>query len=210
MLGRLARVRFSIGELMAGLAILAVGLAWPFLLVMVIGVLLARVLRKAGLRSRDAPVTYTVLGLVFGVGGFLTMLAYPWLPPVYYADYRYVGSRLAALPGVTVVGSWKHEDVTLEDCGFTVKVRECPPVDLDFHDGSDWRGQFKRIDGVFLSRGSREIVPLSVGRLGELGIPARNLPELLANLERLMAIAGRSGPHRGRWPGGRRWVNLRL
>ena len=120
----------------------------------------------------------------------------------YYYHYRTIGDKLAALPGVTIVDSWKHEDLTLEDFGYTLKVRDCPSIRVDFYETREWQGLFRHIDGVILLSGNAttdaKILTTSQLKTGPSAI--RNLPELLANLETVLPLlenapgAGTTGP----------------
>lgn len=103
----------------------------------------------------------------------------------YYHHYRTIGEKLAAMSGVHVIGSWKHEDVFLEDFGYAVRVRECPPVWIDFHEENEWYGLFDRIDGVIVcfGDGSRDGKVIKKAQMDDAGLGIGNLPELIANLE---------------------------
>lgn len=129
----------------------------------------------------------------------------PLSPFVYYADFRSIESKFARLPAVTVAGSWKHEDLTLEDFGFVLRVRDCPPVRVDFYEGREWHGLFRRIDGIVVCPGDAmwdgteaKIIPVS--RLSELGPAVRTLPDVIANLGDILELAERM-PANGAWPG---------
>jgi hypothetical protein len=154
-------------------------------------------------------------GILVGAAILTPLLAFgailaTQVPAVYYADFRWLERKLSEQPGVRVVRSHKHEDVLLEDCAFTLKVRACPPVRVDFYDGRDWRGLFERIDGVAVCPADGSARLIRAERLAELGLPVHDLPGLLAHLEGVLAASDRMAPN-GAWPGPRtgRWVVLR-
>jgi hypothetical protein len=201
---RIRGPRLSVRGLVLMVAAIAVLCARPWLLfpTLFVGPLLLLLwqLRRDGWG-------YAAVGLL---GAFLLVpalflatvafVAYTQIPPVYYADFRAIERRLRAHPGVRIVGSWKHEDVSLEDCGFTVQVRHCPPVDLHFAlDHEDWRRCFRRIKAIQVSvgRGSSHWIP--VEPLAEAGGPRiRNLPDLLDHMEDVLDHVRRRGGGMGR------------
>lgn len=202
---RLHQVRFSIGETVLVIAVLAAACAWPVLSLPAIGGVLVFILRRGGFDLSRAITIVVTFEALFVIGGIVAFIGCSQIPSVYYAGFRSIERQLASQFDVTVVRSWKHEDVFLEDCGFTLQVRDCPLVRVDFRDGEDWQAQFRRIDEVAVCQGSDSVKLIRVERLAEMGVPVRNLPSLLAHLERVLAVAdgmesdtAQSRP-RGRW-----------
>src|SRR5437868_7016313 len=157
---------------------------------------------SAGTADRGDQCVYTRAGILLCATAAIALLipwAYNW---AYYRDYRLVGDRLASLPGVRVIGSWKHEDVILEDFGYTIRVRRCPTVRLDFYDGHPGAELFEGIDEliVWSGDGSRpgKVVPGAALRAG--GAESRNLPELLARLEAVLAVVDAAPDSGEPWP----------
>jgi hypothetical protein len=105
---------------------------------------------------------------------FLILLILLW-PPLYYANYNAVSEKLMSVPGVAITSTWKHEDVTLEDCGFTLKVSGSPSVDISFHDGQDWLALFDKIDGVALHSKDGKVRLASCAQLAENGIAVQRV-----------------------------------
>lgn len=54
----------------------------------------------------------------------------------YYGRFHKVQRVISGIPGVRIVDHWKHEDVVLEDFGFTVAMDGQAPRRIDFLDGS--------------------------------------------------------------------------
>lgn len=106
------------------------------------------------------------------------------LHTLYYAEYNAVVSRLEEIPGLTIVSSWQHEDVTLEDCGFTLQMEDAV-ASFVFWDRQDWRGLFNSIDGIrFQHAGGTRFV--SCRELQDAGIPVGDLAELLIQLPEVL------------------------
>ena len=162
-------------------------------------------------RSIDMGTLVLLVGLspLFIFGGLAALLLCLQLPVIYYAEFHSIQGKLASQPGVTITSSWKHEDLSLEDCGFTLQVRDCPPVQVDFYEGEDWEGQFRRIDGLAVREGFDSVKLIRVERLAEMGMPVRNLPDLLAHLEGVLAVADGMEPNASRPLPEGRWVALR-
>jgi hypothetical protein len=143
--------------------------------------------------------------LAVGVMLVLAVIVGPVLlsqvPAIYYGKFRAIERKLSNQHGVKVVKTWKHEDIDLEDCGFTLQVRSCPLVGIDFYDGRDWLGQFERIDGVAVCPvdGSLAIKLISTESLTEHGLSVHNIPELLSQLEGVLALADAIAAN-GTWP----------
>ena len=96
------------------------------------------------------------------------------------------------LPDTKIVDSWRHEDITLEDLGFDLKVRECQPIRLDFYEGGDWYRDFGAIDGIIFSKpynpatSDYETRRVSCDELARAGIRVRNLTDIISQLEAVL------------------------
>jgi hypothetical protein len=143
--------------------------------------------------------TIAIIAGYFGVAYFV----FPGLfPPFYYADFDRARDQMSAIPGVQIIDDWQHHDVTLEDCGFTVRANDSEPVRIDFHEGEDWEMPFKRVDGIIVSypynprTNDYERVSFSARQLEDRGIDATNLGTVLQNVGSLLKFAEpRQVPH---------------
>lgn len=161
-------------------------------------------------RGRLAKILDRILLLIAGTSFVflpLGLLALFSSPPVYYRHFNRVKARLEAMPDVKIVSSWKHEDITLEDFGFTLRVRECPPIRLDFYDGDDWFRRFKKVDGISFFKypgikGQYQLTRISADELGKTGVKVQNLGDVFANLESVLAcLKGRADQDDWNTPG---------
>ena len=141
---------------------------------------------------------YNLRGLLIGtaVVGVMLVLATPLLvifPPFYYAEFRAVERRLAQVPNLEIVSSWQHKDMTLEDCGFVVKVASCGPVHLSFHDSQDWVGLFDEIQGIVFRNPTDRQQKLWVSRqqLRHAGLKIDGLTDVLHNLDEVLKFCER-------------------
>ena len=136
-----------------------------------------------------------ILALAVGYFGVAYFVFPSLFPPFYYADFNRAQDQLSAVPGVHIIDDWQHHDITLEDCGFTVRVNESEPVRIDFYDGDDWALPFKRLDGVTMSypynpkTNDYEEVSFSAGQLRDHGIDATNLGSVLQDIRKLLDLA---------------------
>jgi hypothetical protein len=73
--------------------------------------------------------------LHLGVGGDLG------LEVGYYGQFNRVRHAIDEMPGVHIVDSWQHRDVTLEDFSFTVRETTGAPVEVRFLQGSPEMGE---------------------------------------------------------------------
>jgi len=145
---------------------------------------------------------FAILAIITGYFG-VAYLVFPSLfPPFYYADFNRAREQLSAIPGVQIIDDWQHHDITLEDCGFTVRVNDSEPVRIDFHDGDDWTLPFKQLDGITVSypynprTNDYDEVSFSARQLRDHGIDATNLGSVLKEISRLLSIAKPSqNPH---------------
>ena len=124
--------------------------------------------RDSRLRNPDIPfVTRQMLNIRFSIKQLLAATAFiaiilfllaplrGILPQFYYEQYNTVRRKLENVKGLSITDSWKHEDMTLEDCGFDVTV-DGTAVQITFVDGQDWAGLFDHIDGIrFASDGNQ-------------------------------------------------------
>jgi hypothetical protein len=127
------------------------------------------------------------------VGSPIALLALIQMPGIYYSEFNSIKARLEALPNTRIVDSWRHEDITLEDCGFDLQVRECEPIRIDFYEGGNWDRDFGTLDGIIFSKpynpatNGYETTPISSEELARAGIHVRSLTDLVAQLEALQA-----------------------
>jgi len=113
-------------------------------------------------------------------------------PFVYYRHFHRIKAKLEVLPDTKIVDSWRHEDITLEDFGFDLRIRQCPPIRLDFYEGGDWYRGFGAIDGIIFSKpynpatNDYETTPISCDELARAGIGVRNLTDVVSHLEAVL------------------------
>jgi hypothetical protein len=113
-------------------------------------------------------------------------------PFIYDRDFNRIKARLERLPETTIIDSWRHEDMTLEDFGFDLKVRQCPPIRLDFYEGRDWYRTFGGIDGITFSKpynpasNDYETICVSSNELVQAGIRVGNLVDIVCQLEAIL------------------------
>jgi len=155
-----------------------------------------------------------ILALAVGYFG-VAYLVFPGLfPPFYYADFNRARDQLSAVPGVQIIDEWQHHDITLEDCGFTFRVNESEPVQIDFSDGDDWTLPFKRLDGVTVSypynprTNDYEEVSFSARQLRDHGVDATNLGSVLQDIQTLLDVATPSPVPREANPRAGVWVRI--
>lgn len=147
----------------------------------------------------------------FGVAYFVFPSLYP---PFYYADFNRAREHLSAVPGVKIIDDWQHHDVTLEDCGFTVRVDDSEPVRIDFYDGQDWTLPFRTLDGVTVSypynprTNDYEEVSFSARQLRDHGVDPTNLGSVLQDIEKLLNLATPKPVPRTENPRGGVWVRI--
>jgi hypothetical protein len=121
------------------------------------------------------------------------LLAVHQSPFFYNRHFNRIRALLEEMPDARVVDSWRHEDLTLEDFGFTLQVRQCPRIRLDFYEGGDWYRDFEAIDGILFSKPYNlltkgyEVTALSCDELSRVGISVRNLTDVVSRLEAVLA-----------------------
>ena len=107
----------------------------------------------ADCRSMKA-ISVTILAVLAITAGYfgVAYFVFPCLvPSFYYANFNQTRNRLAGIPGVEIIDDWQHCDISLEDCGFTLRVNGSEPVRVDFYEGDNWSLPFKRVDGIIVS-----------------------------------------------------------
>ena len=112
-----------------------------------------------------------------------------WPSAGYYAEFNAVREQLEAIPDVTIVNTWQHKDLTLEDCGVTLKVRECPLIQINFYEGGDWETAFQEIQGIRATRktgDSESVVYMSTHDFQNAGLHITNLVEMISHLEQVL------------------------
>jgi hypothetical protein len=83
-----SRFRFTLRELLAATALLAVGFTWPLLLIIVVPLLLAAILSRIGLGELAPIATATSLSLTLGIVCSLLYWRYPFRPPALLSELR--------------------------------------------------------------------------------------------------------------------------
>ena len=158
-----------------------------------------------------AGVILVPLAITAGYFGVAYFLLPGLFPPFYFADFNKARDRIAGIPGVKIIDHWQHHDLTLEDCGFTLRVNDSEPVRVDFHDGDDWSLPFRRVDGVIVSypynpeTNDYEEVSFTARQLSDLGVDATNLSSVLQDIGELLdtatavAVARDTHPKPGVW-----------
>lgn len=126
----------------------------------------------------------------------------PMLPPFYDADYNAVRTRLEHFPDVQIVNSWRHEDMSLEDFGFTLQKSSCPPVTLNFYEvhNSRWLTNFQSIDGVVLVQKGQNGSPNTITRLSReqlehLNLPTHSIEDVFTHLSPLLEQLNKQPRH---------------
>ena len=87
------------------------------------------------------------LGLLLSLAALLVLMAGAWVwkcapiknPAIefgYYGRFHKVQRIISQIPGARILDSWKHEDISLEDFGFTVSLASGEPKRVDFWEGT--------------------------------------------------------------------------
>lgn len=87
------------------------------------------------------------LGLFFSLCGVLLLAAGFWVwnyAPIkdaaiefgYYGRFHKAQRVISEIPGARILDSWTHEDISLEDFGFTISLEGEEPKRVDFLDGT--------------------------------------------------------------------------
>ena len=164
---------------------------------------------------KAAAIAFSVLLAIiagyFGLAYFVLPCLYP---PFYYADFNRARDHLSAIPGVQIIDDWQHHDITLEDCGFTVRVNDSEPIRIDFYDGDDWTVPFRRLDGVTVcypynpKTNDYEEVSFSARQLRDHGVDPTHLGSVLQNIGKLLVRAVPKPAPRDESPRGGVWVRI--
>ena len=85
-----------------------------------------------------------------------------------------------------ILHSWQHRDVTLEDCGFDIRIEQVS-ASVTFHDDQDWIDLFHRIDGVWYHMDNADVF-ISRNHLVHAGLDIDGLTDVLQNLKRVLSI----------------------
>jgi hypothetical protein len=127
---------------------------------------------------------------VFGaIAAFVWIVVGP-LTFRYDAEFDFVKERLDRHPNVTVVDSWRHEDVTLEDFGFFVRTRPGGyRFELRFTDGTDKLAVFEKADGAMFYRGETPVWGIDFNQPGP-GQGIENMDQFLLEAETLLGAYG--------------------
>jgi hypothetical protein len=87
------------------------------------------------------------LGLFFSLSALLVLATGFWVwnfapiknPAIefgYYGRFHQVQRVISEIPGARIMDTWKHEDIVLEDFGFTISLESQEPKRVDFRDGA--------------------------------------------------------------------------
>lgn len=76
-------------------------------------------------------VVTAALAFLLHIGAIYT----PWKVG-YWGKYNQVRAVIAQIDGLQIIDTWTHQDITLEDFGFTVVDRAGRRWQLDFHENS--------------------------------------------------------------------------
>lgn len=146
----------------------------------------------------------------------LAIFFVPLFPPIYYADYNNIRSRIEKIPNIEIVDVWMNEDLTLEDFSFTLQKPSCPPVTITFHQlhSSRWRANFQSFEGVILFKigdSGWEEKQISQQELLDANLPIKNINDVLEHLEPLLAYFDTQAPVEdeiGIWGGNAAYAHL--
>ena len=125
------------------------------------------------------------------------------IPFVYYWHFNHIKSLVETLPDTKIIDFWRHEDISLEDFGFELQIRQNQPIRLDFYEGEDWYRNFKKIHGILFSKpynpasNNYETTPVSRKELARAGIRVSNLADVISQWEKIEAYF-RSRPKQSR------------
>ena len=143
-------------------------------------------------------ISVTILAVLAITAGYfgVAYFVFPCLvPSFYYANFNQTRNRLAGIPGVEIIDDWQHCDISLEDCGFTLRVNGSEPVRVDFYEGDNWSLPFKRVDGIIVSHpynpktNDYEEVSFTAQQLRDNGVDATNLGMVLQDIGKLLDTA---------------------
>jgi len=112
------------------------------------------------------------------------------LPFGYYGEYNRVRSKLKRVPGIQVVSTHLHKDLTLEDFGFVLQTDNGLRFRLQFFDGKQTYELFRRSGGLFIQGHKGSSYSLGPGnRLEEsIGQNIRNAADVLRNFDEIAEI----------------------
>ncbi len=143
--------------------------------------------------SRLSPWSVTALIVLFVLVAPFALLWLSQCDFIYYRHYNRIKALVEKLPDAKITDTWLHRDITLEDFGFDVQVRQCEPIRLNFYEGGDWYRDFGTTDGIIFSKpynpatNDYEITMVSCDELARAGIRVRNLADTISQLEAVLA-----------------------
>ena len=83
------------------------------------------------------PAVVAVLVILFiGWFAFYFLLPDMGLEFGYYGQFNRVKHVIEDMPGTVIIDHWQHQDVTLEDFGFSVRLSDGRVVKIDFQENS--------------------------------------------------------------------------
>jgi hypothetical protein len=116
------------------------------------------------------------------------------LPFGYYGQFNRVKSELKRVPGVRIVSTHLHKDLSLEDFGIVVQIKSGLRLRLQFSEDRESFELFKRADGLLVSKSTfwgRGLV-YSLGPDGRLeaatGQEIRNAVDVLENFDKIAEV----------------------
>lgn len=156
-------------------------------------------------------ITILISAVLLGLVGVCFLAWWLWFNVFYYQDFNALKRELESIPKLKIVDEWRHEDITLEDCGFVVIVDDSEPIGIDFYDVSSWKSSFKPLDGIVVSLSYDRSTDgyartaISVSDLRSAGVDAEFLEEALQSTDIILDLArsrpATTGPLgiRGKW-----------
>ena len=103
----------------------------------------------------------------------------------YDAEFDFVQRQLGRPGAVTIVDSWRHEDITLEDFGFVVRTAEGRVFELSFR-GARKLATFDAVDGIEFRRKGKRVWTIDLNAPGA-PIQIRDMDEFLSRADEVLA-----------------------
>lgn len=123
----------------------------------------------------------------------LLILASPFIMQInvfYNFKFNIIKDMLESIEGVKVVDSWRHEDVALEDFGFTLQTANGSKTSIDFYESNNWFKVFYKADGIVIDNANHnQKVTISSQQLLEHKIKASNLKESVHSINQVVTLA---------------------
>ena len=123
----------------------------------------------------------------------LLILASPFIMQInvfYNFKFNIIKDMFESIEGVKVVDSWRHEDVALEDFGFTLQTANGSKTSIDFYESNNWFKVFYKADGIVIDNANHnQKVTISSQQLLEHKIKASNLKESVHSINQVVTLA---------------------